>query len=396
MEVEASTRSRVNVDTTATTDNVISANAILSLAKDERYVEECRNLISKIMGWLHPSLEGDITTSWLFAATLFSYFAQRGKGSVGMKAVGLVAEGTSHSSSIRSTMATTIALATASAISFYWSRRRLQENTTLDFMHGNHRLNAFELQRQRMIQRATQQPTQGQPQHHSHQLENSETPTAHRMLQRVKNQCKTCIDSCIQALSSCAARGPHDRMAVGPFSVGEWLLRLRLAYYCLGGRSAFWLPGSNMALFSSTTSGGGGKSDPRVQTDPSIERTLRLCGILILSHAVGEGLKRGCRAWIQARVRRKIEQDISMTETRHHATIDLTSTSRQDDKNILPCFICQEPRVTPACSVKCGHVFCWQCLQLWIASKKECPVCRTPCRPQDVAQLQNYHPTTKV
>jgi peroxin-10 len=43
----------------------------------------------------------------------------------------------------------------------------------------------------------------------------------------------------------------------------------------------------------------------------------------------------------------------------------------------------------------CGHVFCWKCLQQWVSSRGECPLCRTACLPQDILALHSYTPATE-
>jgi peroxin-10 len=45
----------------------------------------------------------------------------------------------------------------------------------------------------------------------------------------------------------------------------------------------------------------------------------------------------------------------------------------------------------PAAPSSCGHVFCWNCLMQWVSTvRPQCPLCRAPCRPQDVLPLYNY------
>lgn len=57
------------------------------------------------------------------------------------------------------------------------------------------------------------------------------------------------------------------------------------------------------------------------------------------------------------------------------------------------CGICMNERKHSAASKGCGHVFCWHCIQHWIATvRHECPFCRAPTRPQDVVLLYNYAP----
>ena len=58
------------------------------------------------------------------------------------------------------------------------------------------------------------------------------------------------------------------------------------------------------------------------------------------------------------------------------------------------CNICGQTRHKPACSIRCGHVFCWTCLQRWLATTAQaCPICRKSCIPRDVILLRNYNGT---
>lgn len=62
------------------------------------------------------------------------------------------------------------------------------------------------------------------------------------------------------------------------------------------------------------------------------------------------------------------------------------------------CGICRMPCNTAlplAAPVTCGHVFCWDCLMQWVCHstatsptrRSECPLCRSPCTPQQVVAL---------
>jgi hypothetical protein len=45
----------------------------------------------------------------------------------------------------------------------------------------------------------------------------------------------------------------------------------------------------------------------------------------------------------------------------------------------------------PSCSIRCGHVFCWYCIQQWLTYyDTKCPICRTICTTNDIQLLYNY------
>ena len=76
--------------------------------------------------------------------------------------------------------------------------------------------------------------------------------------------------------------------------------------------------------------------------------------------------------------------------------------------NVLVCGICRNsgssftnttssknnnnsPILFPSCSIKCGHVFCWYCIQQWLTYyDTKCPICRTICTANDIQLLYNY------
>lgn len=61
------------------------------------------------------------------------------------------------------------------------------------------------------------------------------------------------------------------------------------------------------------------------------------------------------------------------------------------------CAICHTNRTHPAAPSTCGHVCCWNCLVHWVSTvRPECPLCRAPCRPQEVIPLYHYEPASSV
>jgi hypothetical protein len=59
------------------------------------------------------------------------------------------------------------------------------------------------------------------------------------------------------------------------------------------------------------------------------------------------------------------------------------------------CVICRTERRHPAAPASCGHVCCWACLNEWVSNvRPECPLCRAPCRPENIIALHHYEPAS--
>jgi len=55
------------------------------------------------------------------------------------------------------------------------------------------------------------------------------------------------------------------------------------------------------------------------------------------------------------------------------------------------CGICMNDRQHPAAPTSCGHVFCWGCILHWVTHvRPECPLCRSPTKPQEILALYSY------
>jgi peroxin-10 len=195
--------------------------------------------------------------------------------------------------------------------------------------------------------------------------------------------------------------GPHGltRNANGAtqsaFSMGMWLVRLHLAHYCITGKYPSWLyrfAGLNLKKLERHG------DTPRIPSRPT---TVRMVGALIgvqaaatlfrhtanaLSHWMANRLERNAAA--AANNNNSIESRPSIFPT---PTDKQVSSSTNNKKSASTCAICRMPRSHAAAPSTCGHVCCWNCLMQWVSAvRPECPLCRSPCRPQDIICLYDY------
>ncbi|PHJ15114.1 zinc c3hc4 type (ring finger) domain-containing protein [Cystoisospora suis] len=62
---------------------------------------------------------------------------------------------------------------------------------------------------------------------------------------------------------------------------------------------------------------------------------------------------------------------------------------------VTSCLFCQNKCVCPT-ATSCGHIYCWTCIVRWIHQQEDeylvavCPVCRSPCPPQELVPLRHY------
>ncbi|KAL7572377.1 hypothetical protein ACA910_021587 [Epithemia clementina (nom. ined.)] len=289
----------------------------------------------------------------------------------------------------------------------------------------NPRRQAFERQRQRMIAHAKQQQYQDSTDEEiggstSHQRQTLTSSLGKDWSDKAKRLLVAAIQSVVAALSSCTMGGPHDlpqnfsnnNPFSGDSSLGFWLLRLQIAYYSFGGRYGWSMWNSVLQRKEDRT----GSTEEQLHSPPE-SNSVRVLGILILSQVAGEFARFLTRSYIEWAVRRSLQRQSPLRNSSKHTAT--TTSMKQSTTNLampanrteakvaaavsasssifsvalsprlamnetaelcnqfssallVPCSICQEPRKYPACSMHCGHVFCWNCLHLWVASKSEC------------------------
>jgi peroxin-10 len=77
--------------------------------------------------------------------------------------------------------------------------------------------------------------------------------------------------------------------------------------------------------------------------------------------------------------------------SRDHPRYDLSQENRMawiPSGQQSKCTLCLTPFRDPSVTT-CGHIFCWSCIQDWVAEKAQCPLCRQAILPQKVLPLRS-------
>ena len=176
------------------------------------------------------------------------------------------------------------------------------------------------------------------------------------------------------------------------FSIGMWLVRLHLAQYLISGKYPSWLfrlAGVQVQPQRQSSSA------ERISAKPN---TNALLGYLILTQAsvtFGRHTLNFLAHWIADYLeRRKNKRQAALSDTASSIFPKASKSPihiERPAKSQSYCSICRLPRSNPAAPSSCGHVCCWDCLIQWTSSvRPECPLCRSPCRPQDIIALHCY------
>lgn len=204
----------------------------------------------------------------------------------------------------------------------------------------------------------------------------------------------TWLQSLVEAVAAAPPEGPHgltrntNGATQSAFSMGMWLIRLHLAHYCITGRYPSWL--HRFAGLEVERNAG---DTPRIPSRPT---TVRMVGAVIGVQAAATLFRHTANTlshWMADRLEQNAAANNDNIESR--PSVFPTSTDKEvsstTTKESSTCAICSMPRSHPAAPSSCGHVCCWNCLMQWVSVvRPECPLCRTPCRPQDIICLYDY------
>lgn len=350
----------MNADLLSSEEVSIIPETLLAFAKDDRYVGQCQSLLRETAEGLGLDITSTDGVAWLLYALLV---VRRAGRTLGMSYMGLRPN---RSRSLWLAMA----LGACGSIAVqHWMKTNQEGETAMEHLRGRARLSFHQEQRQAMIRRSQERPMV-QPEQHCDSL-----TFVDRAKQLVKQYLREIASSTI------SSQGPHALPSTQVLSLGKWILRLQLAHFCVTGRFPSWLH----RLLGVRI----GKSEEyRSNLLANRPTTFHLAGMLIGLQASAMVLKKAAHLLSAALVARNPRNPRSTLE-------DHTGTSaRTKTLTATVCGICGLPRTEPAAPRSCGHVSCWKCLQQWVSSTRpECPMCRSPCRAQDIIAFYNYSPS---
>lgn len=377
--------------------------SLLAIAKDGRYVKECEDLLLRVLHTITPwlSSRGVIErgeqnlqpTAAFFSPILYSVLVlARTRRTAGMQVCNL-----EFSESLGRWKLVAGAMASAAWIYGMRSGAAFQRpSNSSEWLTGVQRRQAFEDQRQEMVRRAaTASSAEAVPTADVSSLSSERgdsmpatcTVNATTIFQRFRSLVEAVAKSLEPALSS-EPEGPHAIQDVSGRSsnartLGMWLVRLHLALYCINGQFPSII---HRLLYRQPLRLETGRSTALVHRPDSA----RIVGLLIATQA----------AWtlVQSVSRAAIYWWVDTTSALTPSDSSSQSCSiRFQGQAAIPvetentCAICHQIRRFPACPVACGHVFCWHCLQQWVASNAAaCPLCRKPSAARDIMLLYNY------
>jgi peroxin-10 len=374
--------------TQESSESNVVPEGLLALAKDTRYVEECKILLLQVLRSILPERREDLLDrdAWYLSVILYNFLVVLRKGrTLGMEICGL-----RYPERIARWKVLAASVATASSIYALHRVTADGEDSSgpgTESLRGTQRRQIFENQRQAMMRRANSTTEAvSSPMRNAGQQVSTTAPSSIR--ERMRELIRKLLQSVVTAVSSSSGmEGPHAPVEnqQRTLTAGIWLLRLHLAYYCLTGKYPSW----THRLVGHTVEEDGSK---RLVSRPN---KFRVVGILILAQATGTAIQTISQQLTHWWIDRSASSSSPPTPSiRFEGSPSLAPSSLSSSTGTQSgtCAICQQVRKHPACPSLCGHVFCWKCLQQWVSTRGECPLCRTVCRPQDILALHSYAP----
>jgi Ring finger domain len=403
------------------TDSIgLVPESLLAIAKDARYVDECKALVLRILQHaFSTTLSRDAEERWeptagLLSSLLYTVLVlARKKRTAGMEVCGI--EFSSDDGPLLRWKLVTGAVISAVWIYGIRSAAAAAKTTAAAARHyssesltGAQRRRVFDEQRREMMQRASTAAVDagGANTTVTSPPPSSNTSTAGSS-RTIAERLRSLIQSAAQSLDPAIAAHPEGPHAIPDTTgssnrvqtVGMWLLRLHLAIYCVHGQFPSW---THRLLYR--------KNPLRLESGQSqalVHRpdSARIVGLLLLTQAactlVQAVSRKAIHWWVDSTI--AATPTTSATKSQPCSVrfeglpaepVDLNNTT---SNHHACCAICQQVRRFPACPVACGHVFCWHCLQQWVASNAAaCPLCRKACTASDIMLLHNYDgPTTR-
>ena len=332
---------------------------LLAFAKDQRYVEQVKELLARIVQIDNEEIL-QMSTGCLSTVLYGLLVLVRTKRTAGMAATGIEFETASRGRLLCSVL-----------VSAGWVlgvRYACMNRNTCERLTGAARRRVFEEQRRRMIERSTAQET---------------SPRGLKNLIRSQNvPWKHYLSRCLPALAA-EPEGPHQVTTTNSnqqnYDLLVWMLRLHLALYCVNGRYASLIH----RLIVRRPFRAIANQTPLVNRPKS----MRGIGGLLLAQAAVTLMQTLSQKWMNLCADHRVKAMLTRPSIIHIEG----SPARPSEDDMVLCAICHQPREFPACPCTCGHVFCWHCLQQWVTFNVEaCPLCRRPCEKQDIVFLRNY------
>ena len=342
---------------------------LFAWSRDIGYLRECQDALFELASGIFPVNETD---TWIASVLLYFLTVAWRKGkTAGMEIAGLEFHSSSSSdskNSIQQKWRMSLELLVMVSLIYGYRKRQQQHSQTVERLTGEERRRVFAQQRRAMRQ-STDTPT-----HYS----NTAAAAVPNSMIRYLLETLQSITASVVSLNenSIPPHIPESQLRV-PYS--STLLRLCLGYFCLtGGQLPF--PLNKLSIFQYTVS-----ESARLNYKPNSFKTI---GFLILLEALGQGLDTFTKALAKYLAKRSNAKKENLLTSSGILGPPLTP---EQIKKLALCAICRTPRVRPACSVHCGHIFCSSCLLEWTRRHQVCPYCRQPCMPQEVIPLCSYH-----